>query len=619
MTDKAHSPRQLALLALGVVFGDIGTSPLYAFRTALAISPEMAEPANVLGILSLLVWTLVVVVCIKYVAIVLNADNRGEGGVLVLSALVLEGRVPGGRALLGALGMLGAALFFADGAITPAISVLSAVEGVTVSQPALAPAVVPVTLVILVALFRIQARGTARIGSFFGPVMLAWFATLAALGLIAIARHPAVLQALNPLLALEFVATHGAWGIAVISAVFLAVTGGEALFADLGHFGKVPIRLAWYTVVLPALLLNYLGQGAEVLADPSTAANPFFLLAPSWGVPALVLLATAATVIASQAVISGAFSVVHQAVRLSYIPRLDVRHSSEHSFGQVYVPTANAILAVATVLLVIGFGSSENLAGAYGIAIALAMAIDSVLILAWLMQRDSTGNRALFGLMLVMLAIDLVFCFGNLQKFFHGGWVPAVMAAGLFVVMNTWTRGRQVLSRQIARERHTIADLRQRLAADPPARPPGTAVFLASNPDGVPRALWNNLQYNDALHERVILLSMLTEEVPRVPAYRRIEVSEPLPGIWRVIARFGFMETPVVNDVLYQASRQGVPYLLSDAVFFVGSESIFFGRSTLRGWEKRLFAFLMRNSRRAASFYKVPESRLVEFGTRLGV
>lgn len=619
MTEQARSPRQLALLALGVVFGDIGTSPLYAFRTALGIAPEMAEPANVLGILSLLVWALVIVVCIKYVAIVLNADNRGEGGVLVLSTLVLAGRVPGGRALLGGLGMLGAALFFADGAITPAISVLSAVEGVTVSQPALAPLVVPATLLILVVLFRIQARGTARIGGLFGPVMLLWFGTLAALGVASIAKNPSVLLALDPTRAVAFVADHGAWGLAVISAVFLAVTGGEALFADLGHFGKRPIRLAWYAVVLPALLLNYLGQGAEVLADPATAANPFFLLAPSWGVPLLVVLATAATVIASQAVISGAFSVVHQAVRLSYIPRLEVRHSSEHSFGQVFVPMANATLAVATVLLVLGFGSSENLAGAYGVAIALAMAIDSVLILFWLVQRDSTVNRALLVLMVAILGIDLVFCWGNLQKLLDGGWVPAVMAAGLFVVMNTWTRGRVVVARQIARERHSVADLRQRLAGRPPARPPGTAVFLASNPEGVPRALWHNLQYNDVLHERVILLSMLTEEVPRVPAHRRVEVAEILPGIWRVVARFGFMETPVVNDILYEASRRGVPYLLSDAVFFVGSESVFFGKSPLRAWEKRLFAFLMRNSRRAASFYRVPETRLVEFGTRLGV
>ncbi len=619
MEHTTDPPRQLALLALGVVFGDIGTSPLYAFRTALAIAPEMAQEANVLGILSLLIWTLVVVVCIKYVAIVLNADNRGEGGVLVLSTLVLAGRVPAGRAVIGILGMVGAALFFADGAITPAISVLSAVEGLTVTRPALEPLVVPVTLVILVALFRIQSHGTARIGRLFGPVMLVWFAVMGLLGIIAIARYPAVLAALSPVHAAGFVSHNGGYGLAVVAAVFLAVTGGEALFADLGHFGKLPIRLAWYAVVLPALVLNYLGQGAEVLADATAAANPFFHLAPSWGLPLLVVLATAATVIASQAVISGAFSVVYQAVRLSYIPRLAVHHSSEQSMGQVFVPAANAVLAIGTVLLVIGFGSSGALAGAYGIAISLAMAIDTVLIVYWLLQRDSTLNRLLLGVMAGILVVDAVFCFGNLQKLFDGGWVPALIAAALFALMNTWTRGRVMVAQQIARERHSVFDLRQRLEREPPTRAPGTAVFLASNPEGIPRALWHNLQFNNVLHERVILLTMLTAEVPRVPAYQRLETAEVLPGITRVVARHGFMETPVVNDILYQASRLGVPYRPTDAIFFVGAESVFFGKSRLRGWEQRLFGFLMRNSRRAAGFYSVPESRLVEFGTHIGV
>lgn len=619
MEQTGNPPRQLALLALGVVFGDIGTSPLYAFRTALSIAPEMAQPANLLGILSLLIWTLIVVVCIKYVTIVLNADNRGEGGVLVLSTLVLAGRVPFGRAIIGTLGMLGAALFFADGAITPAISVLSAVEGLTVTRPSLEPLVVPVTLVILIALFRIQSHGTAKIGGLFGPVMLAWFATMALLGLIAIAHHPAVLLALSPTYAIGFVTDNAGYGLAVVAAVFLAVTGGEALFADLGHFGKLPIRLAWYTVVLPALLLNYLGQGAEVLADASAAENPFFHLAPSWGLPLLVVLATAATVIASQAVISGAFSVVHQAVRLSYVPRLAVHHSSEHSMGQVFVPAANVMLAIGTLLLVVGFGSSGALAGAYGVAISLAMAIDTILILYWLGQRDSRLNRMLIGVMACILVVDAVFSYGNLQKIFDGGWVPALIALALFALMNTWTRGRVVVSQQITRERHSVFDLRQRLEEQPPTRAAGTAVFLASNREGIPRALWHNLQINNVLHERVILLTMLTEEVPRVPEYQRLEITEVLPGIIRVVARHGFMETPAVNDILYQASRQGVVYRPSDALFFVGSDSVFFGKSRLRGWEKRLFRFLMRNSRRAASFYSVPGSRLVEFGTGIGV
>ena len=620
MTDTSHPPRQLAVLALGVVFGDIGTSPLYAFRTALGISPAMAQPENVLGVLSLVIWALVVVVCIKYVTVVLNADNRGEGGVLALATLVLGGRVPWGRVAIGSMGLLGAALFFADGAITPAISVLSAVEGLAVSRPGLQPLVVPLTLLVLLLLFRLQAQGTARIGGLFGPAMLAWFVTLALLGVAAIVRAPAVLQALNPVWAVWFITHHGEFSLGVISAIFLAVTGGEALFADLGHFGRQPIRLAWYAVVLPSLLLNYLGQGALVLADPGAAASPFFLLAPAWALPALVVVATAATVIASQAVISGVFSVVHQAVRLSYVPRLQVRHSSAQAYGQVYVPFANTLLGIATVVLVLGFGSSEALAGAYGVAISLAMAIDTVLILVWLTQRPSWGSRALLLLMAAILLLDLAFCFANLLKLPGGGWVPVVVGAALFVTMNTWTRGRVIVAGYIAREHRSVFQLQQLLASDhPPVRVPGTAVYLASNAEGLPRALWHNVRFNNVLHEQVILVTIETEEVPRVGRDRRMEISEVLPGMSRIVSRYGFMESPQITQVLYDADKQGLRFDLATATFFVGTESVFYGRSTLRAWEKRLFAFLMRNSRRAASFYGVPDTRLVEFGTRLRV
>lgn len=620
MTDTAHSPRQLAVLALGVVFGDIGTSPLYAYRTALSISPVMAQPENVLGALSLVVWALVVVVCIKYVTVVLTADNRGEGGVLALSTLVLAGRVRRGRTLIGIMGLLGAALFFADGAITPAISVLSAVEGLTVSHPALQPLVVPATLLILLFLFRIQARGTARIGGLFGPVMIGWFATLALLGISAIIRAPAVLQALDPARALWFVMHHGEFSLAVISAIFLAVTGGEALFADLGHFGRQPIRRAWYVLVLPSLLLNYLGQGALVLADPAAAASPFFLLAPSWGLPLLVLLATLATVIASQSVISGVFSIVHQAVRLSYVPRLQVRHSSAQTFGQVYVPFANTVLAIATFMLVLAFGSSESLAGAYGVAISMAMAIDSLLILVWLTQRPSWPGRGLMLLMGAILVLDLAFCFANLLKLPDGGWVPVVAGGALFVMMNTWTRGRVIVAGFIAREHRSVFELQRLLdSGQPPVRVPGTAVYLASNREGLPRALWHNLRFNNVLHERVILVTIETEEVPRVGRDRRLEITAVLPGMTRIVARYGFMESPQITQVLYDAEKEGLRFDPGEATFFVGTESVFYGRTTLRAWEKRLFAFLMRNSRRAASFYGVPDARLVEFGTRLQV
>jgi KUP system potassium uptake protein len=620
MDNSPRTSRQLALAALGVVFGDIGTSPLYALRTCLAISPDMAEPANVLGLLSLIVWALIVVVCIKYVAIILTADNRGEGGVLALSTLVLAGRLPGGRVALGVMGMLGAALFFADGAITPAISVLSAVEGLEVRWPAAANIVVPATILILIALFRLQARGTERIGSLFGPIMIVWFITLAGLGIWHMAHQPSVLLALNPLYAFEFLEQHGTLGIVIVSSVFLAVTGGEALFADLGHFGKGPIRRAWYGIVFPSLVLNYLGQGALVLAQPKAAGNPFFEMTPGLTLAPMVLLATAATIIASQAVISGVFSVVHQAVRLSYVPRLDVQHFSARSYGQVYVPAASLMLGIGTIVLVLSFGSSGALAGAYGIAISAAMGIDTLLILVWLVQRGMQANRLVMVVMLAMLGIDGAFLSGNALKILHGGWVPLVAAGALFVIMNTWTKGRVIMANHIAREHRSIRDLEARLKASPtPSRAPGTAVFLASNADGVPRALWHNLRYNNVLHERIFLVTIETLEIPRASADQRIEITEVLPGIVRIVGRAGFMETPTVTGILHEADKRGLRYNPAETTFFVGNESLFYIRSSLRGWEKRLFAFLLRNSRRAASFYGVPDRRLVEFGTRLGV
>jgi KUP system potassium uptake protein len=617
MHEGPTSTRRLALLAIGVVYGDIGTSPLYAFRTALAVAPDMGQPDNVLGILSLIVWALIVVVCVKYCGVILNADNRGEGGVLALSTLVLAGRVRFGRAALGITGMLGAALFFADGALTPAISVLSAVEGLTVGWPGVQVVVVPLTLLILFVLFRMQSRGTAAVGTIFGPVMVVWFLVLAVTGIVEIARQPYVLLALDPTRGLAFVGRHQGVSLAIFGAVFLAVTGGEALYADLGHFGKTPIRHAWYGLVFPALVLNYLGQGALVLTSPASDDNPFFLMVPGGLLVPLVVLATAATVIASQAVLSGVFSVVHQAVRLSYLPRLEILHSSEKTFGQVYVTAANVALGVVTAGLVLAFGSSSALAGAYGIAVAAVMVIATVLTLIWMAQRNV--SRVLYVLMMLIFIVDVSFLTANLTKLDDGGWVPIAIAALLFLVMNTWTRGRVVVSSQIARERHSVRELAERIATDPPQRTRGIAVFLASNPEGVPRALWHNLQCNNVLHEQVILLTFLTEEVPRVSPYTRAEISELMPGITRVVARYGFMETPSATDALNQAARMGVRYARTDAIFFVGTESVFYGKSALGKLEKRLFAYLLRNSRRAAGFYEVPESRLMEFGSRLGV
>ena len=620
MDTHTSSPRQLALLALGVVFGDIGTSPLYAFRTALGVTPGPATPADILGILSLIVWALILIVCVKYMSVVLNADNRGEGGVLALSTLVLAARLGSGRFAVGVMGMLGAALFFADGALTPAISVLSAVEGLAVGREGAQVLVVPLTLVILLVLFGIQHRGTSRVGGVFGPVMLVWFVTLGLTGLYHIGQDPRVLLAFSPTYAVAFTTHHAGISLVVIGAVFLAVTGAEAVFADLGHFGRSPVRLAWYGLVFPSLLMNYIGQGALVLGNPAAAENPFFLMTPDWVLPALVVLATAATVIASQAAISGVFSVIHQAVRLSYVPRLEIRHSSAQTFGQVYVPAANLLLGATTVLLVLGFGSSEALAGAYGIAVAGTMLITVVLMIVLLLRREPRAHPGLIALMVFILAVDLLFWIANLLKLPGGGWVPLAMAAALFLLMNTWISGRVLVARQIARERRSIKELKDRInGPEPPVRVPGTAVFMASNPDGVPRALWHNLVYNHVLHERVILLTIVTEETPRVLSSQRVQISDIMPGIIRIVARAGFMESPNVIEILREANRRGVRYDPAATTFFVGTESVFYGRSPLRAWEKRLFAFLMRNARRAASFYGVPEHRLVELGTRLGV
>jgi KUP system potassium uptake protein len=408
--------------------------------------------------------------------------------------------------------------------------------------------------------------------------------------------------------------------MAVMSAVFLAVTGGEALFADLGHFGKGPMRLAWYWMVFPALVLNYLGQGALVLARPGAVGNPFFEMTPLITLAPLVLLATAATIIASQAAISGVFSVVHQAVRLSYVPRLDVQHFSAKTYGQVYVPAANIMLAALTLLLVLGFRSSDALAGAYGVAVSGNMAIATILTFVWLVQRDSRVNRWLMAAMTAIFAVDVAFLGSNLLKIFSGGWVPLVVAGVIYIVMSTWTKGRVLMANHIAREHRSVRELEARLKASPaPSRAPGTAVFLASNAEGLPRALWHNLRYNNVIHERIILITIETLEIPRVPADQRLEITEVLPGIVRVVGRAGFMETPTVTGILREADRRGLRYNPAETTFFVGNESLFYGRSTLRGWEKRLFAYLLRNSRRAASFYGVPDRRLVEFGTRLGV
>src|SRR6266446_1782878 len=537
-TAKAH-PRgrylaRLSLLALGVVYGDIGTSPLYALREAFHSQHGIpVTQGNVLGVLSLIFWSLLLIVTVKYHVVIIRADNKGEGGVLALMALVNGSRVARGltpRRLMIVLGIFGAALLYADGALTPAISVLSAVEGLEIATPQLQHWVIWITLAILVGLFMFQSRGTALVGAVFGPVMLVWFATIAVLGLNGILHHPAVVGAVLPTHAVRFFAEDPGRGLIVLGAVFLVVTGGEALYADLGHFGHAAIQLAWFTIPLPALMLNYFGQGALLLTNPEAAANPFYLLAPPQLLIPLIPLATAAAIIASQAVISGAFSLRRQAVQLGYIPRMEIEHTSSREIGQIYVPTVNKMLAVLTIALVLYFQTSSNLAGAYGVALSTLMALTTVMF--YVMSREVWGwsiikAAAVSGSFLI---VDLTFLVANALKIWHGGWVPLVIAIALYLVMTTWKGGREILSRRIAEQSLPVKMLLAEIAAEPPIRVPGTAVFMYGSADGTPPALVHNLVHNKVLHEKIVFLTVVTLDVPHVGAERRVTVKRSGKG-----------------------------------------------------------------------------------------
>ncbi|MBP6514327.1 MAG: potassium transporter Kup [Steroidobacteraceae bacterium] len=619
-TEKS-STSALALAALGVVYGDIGTSPLYAFKTAFGgIHGLDPSPLNVLGLLSLIFWALIVVISIKYIGLMLMADNRGEGGVLALTTLVLRGRPGIPRSVIVALGLFGAVLFFGDGAITPAISVLSAVEGLQIVSPKLDAYVLPVSAAVLVGLFVVQKRGTGQVGRLFGPVMIGWFITLAAIGLVAVIRNPIVTEAFNPWYAVRFIGVHVDISLVVMAAVFLAVTGGEALYADMGHFGRAPIRLAWFGLVLPALMLNYLGQGAVVLATPEAARNPFYLLAPSWMLLPLVVLAMAATVIASQAVISGVFSIVRQAVQLSLLPRMKIVHSSEEAIGQVYVPSANWALLASTLGLVMAFQSSENLAGAYGIAISVAMTIDSILLFIWLSYSGRKRARAGQVLVAVILVVDVVFVLANGIKIPHGGWLPLVAGTAMFVLMMTWQQGRVLSLNAMVRQQLPLRTLLKALDKPGLFRAPGTAVYLEGSEQGVPRALVRNLQVNNVVHERVVLMTVLTDEVPHTERSRRVEVSELAPGLHRVVAHVGFMDSPHVPTLLREAQHRGLDYRPSETTFFLGRENVAVTRPTgMAHWRKRLYAFLNRNAQLAAEHFSLPPTRVVEIGEQVEI
>jgi KUP system potassium uptake protein len=614
---------QLSIAALGVVFGDIGTSPLYALREGFygphAIAPT---PENVLGVLSLIFWALVLVVSVKYLVFILRADNRGEGGILSLMALLLPGRRAAGPRLRAvvSLGLFGAALLYGDGMITPAISVLSAVEGLEVATPLFAPYVIPLTAAILVGLFAFQARGTARIGAVFGPITLLWFVVLAALGIGGLARSPGVLAAVNPLHGITFFAHNGWHGFLVLGAVVLVITGGEALYADMGHFGRRPIRRTWFSIVLPALLLNYFGQGALVLSDPETAHNPFYRLAPAWALYPLVALATVATVIASQAVISGAFSLTRQAIQLGYSPRLVIEHTSSEEIGQIYVPQVNWALMLATIWLVVTFRSSSNLAAAYGVAVTSTMVITTILFSLVARKRWNWGFERILPLAAFFLAIDLAFLGATLVKIAQGGWFPLAVAAGVYLLMTTWKRGRELLGERLRAASPPLDRILADIKAGRALRVPGTAVFLTGNPQTTPFALMQNLKHNKVIHEQVVLLTIVTEEVPHVAPAERLEVDALGQGFHRLTAWYGFMEEPNIPRLLERAREHGLVCDPEEVTYVLGRETLLATeRPGMAIWREKLFSFLSRNQQRAAAFFQIPPDRAIEVGALIEI
>lgn len=612
----------LALLALGVVYGDIGTSPLYAMREAFHGPHGIpVTPGNVLGVLSLIFWSLALVVTIKYHLVIIRADNKGEGGVLALMALVNGSRLTRGltpRRVMIVLGIFGAALLYADGALTPAISVMSAVEGLEVAAPALHPWVTPVTLAILIGLFLIQKRGTAGVGKVFGPITFVWFIVIAVLGVGGIIREPAVLAAVLPHHAVGFFAEDPNRGLIVLGAVFLVVTGGEALYADLGHFGHRAIQWAWFTVPLPSLLLNYFGQGGLLLADPAAAANPFYYLAPTWALYPLIAVATAAAIIASQAVISGAFSLTRQAVQLGYSPRVQIEHTSSREIGQIYVPSVNWALMLLTCAFVLGFRTSSNIAGAYGVALATLMTLTTVMF--YVMSREVWGWSLPKALLVVglFLAMDLTFLAANALKIVHGGWVPLAIAAGIYFLMITWKRGREILSKRMMEKSIPLKLLLADLAAEPPIRVPGTAVFMSGSIEGTPPALVHNLAHNKVLHEKVVFLTVITEDVPHTSPAQRVTVRRIGKGFHMVVARYGFMEDPDIDDVLAACETQDLHIPIEGTTFFLGRETLIASeRPGMAIWRERLFAFMTRNALRATAFFKIPPNQVFEVGAQI--
>jgi len=630
----------LALGALGVVYGDIGTSPLYALKECFTGPHGLAlTPDNVLGILSLIFWSLNFVVTFKYLSVVMRADNRGEGGILALLALARPSGAPTGvKRLLVAVGLFGSALLYGDGIITPAISVLGAVEGLSVATPALERWLVPIAFVIILALFAFQRRGTAGVGAVFGPVTAVWFVCIAALGVHGILREPGVLQALNPWHMVTFFAREGWVAFGVLGAIILVVTGGEALYADMGHFGRRPIRLAWFTVVLPALVLNYFGQGAILLEDPTAGRNPFYALVPEWALYPMVGVATAAAVVASQALISGAFSLTRQAVQLGYSPRVNIVHTSRTEIGQIYIPSINNALMLACLGLVVSFRTAGRLAGTYGVALSMTMTVTTILLAVVARTRWRWPWWKIAALGIPFLVVDLAFVGANLLKVPHGGWFPLVVAVLVYVIMSTWKKGRVRLA-AIVRENTLPMDLfLADIERSRPHRVRGTAVFLTSETQGAPPVLLHHLKHNQVLHEKVMLMSLITEEIPQVESEERVQCREMGQGFYQVIARYGFMETPDVPQVLRDLARpdangRPVTTKLANTTFYLGRETVIPSRSRREArtaapmgdppvgrmvrWRQRLFIVMARNAQSATAFFGLPPNRVVELGAQI--
>jgi KUP system potassium uptake protein len=623
----AAVPTMATLGALGIVYGDIGTSPLYALKEAVkaAIAGGVHVGDAALGVVSLIIWSLILIISLKYAILIMRADNRGEGGIVALLALLRarHARPRTWRAAVLMLGLLGAALLYGDGAITPAISVLSAVEGLKVDAPTLAPLVLPITIAVLIGLFAVQRRGTGFIGGIFGPIMLAWFVMIAILGIRGIVMAPEVLAAFSPLYAIKFL-VHAPLlvAFAVLGATFLAVTGGEAMYADMGHFGRLPIRLAWFAIVLPSLFINYFGQAALLLIDPTALSNPFYQLAPNWFHYPLVAFATVATVIASQAIISGAFSLTQQAMQLGFLPRLNIFHTGIQERGQIYVPIVNWILAAATLGAVVGFGTSDALAGAYGIAVSLLMAITTFL--AALVAMQWGFNKflviAVNGLFLV---IDLIFFGANSVKLLEGGWFPLLLAAGVAFLMLTWRRGQQLAEKARSTMRESERDFLKDLAEKPPVRLPGTAAFFTSGTIGIPLPLTHHLKHIYALHERVLLVTVLTSELPRVSDEERVELRELSRGVTRVTLHFGFAESPSVPRGLKFATENSNLNCgkLDEISYYIGRETII-PTARILGmwvWREALFSFMQRNAERSAAYFGIPAAQVVEVGIEIEI